>query len=241
VAKANAPIAKSITDQRRARAYEMIYILRSSVHPDEADRIAARFFEIVKNLNGKLVNFNNWGRRRLAYPIKKESRGVFVYARFLGYENLVAELERNMRLLDSVLRYQTILLKPRVNMDEIAVDPADVQFQRLELIEEDDEPQLAQRLGLVERPKGQAPELDAFRADPDTLEDEYMEGGEEFNAFGQDDDNFGLEGSQSSVDETERRPRKKSKVRAKSDEKEPSDEQKSEDDGVAKSDESDQE
>ncbi len=58
---------------RRARAYEMIYILRPSVHPDEADRIAARFSEIVTNLKGKLVNLSNWGRRRLAYPIKKRA------------------------------------------------------------------------------------------------------------------------------------------------------------------------
>ena len=90
MAKSNAPIEIATTKVRRARAYEMIYILRPSVHPDEADRIAARFSEIVTNLQGKLVNLSNWGRRRLAYPIKKESRGVFVYARFLGYEDLVS-------------------------------------------------------------------------------------------------------------------------------------------------------
>jgi small subunit ribosomal protein S6 len=162
----------------------MIYILRPSVHPDEADRIAARFSEIVTNLKGKLVNLSNWGRRRLAYPIKKESRGVFVYARFLGYEDLVAELERNLRLIDAVLRYQTILLKAQVDMDEISVDPADIEFQRLEIADEEDEPQLAQRLGLVEKPKAQEAEL---KSDQDSLEDEYMEEAEEFNNFDHSD------------------------------------------------------
>jgi len=163
----------------------MIYILRPGVHPDEADRIATRFSEIVTNLKGKLVNLSNWGRRRLAYPIKKESRGVFVYARFLGYEDLVAELERNLRLIDSVLRYQTILLKAQVDMDEISVDPADIEFQRLEIADEDDEPQLAQRLGLVEKPKTHESELKSAR---DRREDDYMEGAEEFNNFDQADD-----------------------------------------------------
>jgi hypothetical protein len=123
-------------------------------------------------------------------------------------------------------------------MDEIAVDPADVQFQRLELVEENDEPQLAQRLGLVERPRGQEPEPEAFRGDRDALEDEYLDGGEEFNAFGQEDEAYGLEGPQTSVEETERQPRRKPKARAKSDDKESSDGLKNEDDGVAKPEES---
>lgn len=185
MSKSNAPIELLTTSVRRARAYEMIYILRASVHPDDADRIAARFSEIVTNLKGKLVNLNNWGRRRLAYPIKKESRGVFVYARFLGYEDLVAELERNLRLMDAVLRYQTILLKAQVDMDEISVDPADVEFQRLEIADEEDEPQLAQRLGLVEKPKVHESES---KSDRDALEDEYMEGAEGFNGFEQSND-----------------------------------------------------
>ncbi len=71
----------------------------------------------------------------------------------MGYEDLVSELERNLRLIDAVLRYQTILLKAQVDMDEIIVDPADIEFQRLEIADDDDEPQLAQRLGLVEKPK----------------------------------------------------------------------------------------
>ncbi|MBN1653783.1 MAG: 30S ribosomal protein S6 [Deltaproteobacteria bacterium] len=208
MSKSNAPIAQSTNDQRRARAYEMIYILRPGVHPDEADRIAARFSEIVKSRTGKLVNLNNWGRRRLAYPIKKESRGVFVYARFLGYEDLVAELERNLRLIDSVLRYQTILLKPRVDMDEITVDPADIEFQRLETAEEDEEPQLAQRLGLVEKPKGQEAEPDEVRSDQDALEDEYLEGGEAFNGFDSEEE-YGMYETESKAKPAERQQRKK--------------------------------
>ncbi len=184
MAKSNAPIEIATTKARRARAYEMIYILRPSVHPDEADRIAARFSEIVTNLKGKLVNLSNWGRRRLAYPIKKESRGVFVYARFLGYEDLVSELERNLRLIDAVLRYQTILLKAQVDMDEIIVDPADIEFQRLEIADDDDEPQLAQRLGLVEKPKAHEVEP---KSDQESLEDEYMEAAEGFDNFDQAD------------------------------------------------------
>ena len=77
------------TEEPRAREYETIYILRSSVDPDEADRVAQRLREIIANLGGKLLRIDNWGRRKLAYTIGKATRGVFVYVRYVGLNNLV--------------------------------------------------------------------------------------------------------------------------------------------------------
>jgi small subunit ribosomal protein S6 len=148
------PAAKN----RRAREYETIYIMRPNVDPDEADRVATRSKEIIANRQGKLLKLENWGRRKLAYVIKRESRGVFVYLKYAGYDDVVAELERNLRLIDSVVRFQTILIKPEVIIDEYQVDAADLNFQRLEVAEEEEDPGIARRLGLVERPRPQRPE-----------------------------------------------------------------------------------
>jgi small subunit ribosomal protein S6 len=139
---------------RRLREYETIYILESNVDPDEADRVATRVKDIVTARSGRLLKIDNWGKRKLAYPIRKSSRGVFVFLKYLGYEDLVAEIERNLRLLDSVVRYQTVVMKPNVTLEEYQIDPADLEFRRLEVSEEaDEELGIAQRLGLVDAPR----------------------------------------------------------------------------------------
>ena len=64
----------AFTESPRAREYETIYILRSAVDPDEADRIATRVREVIGTLGGKILRVDNWGRRRLAHPIGKATR-----------------------------------------------------------------------------------------------------------------------------------------------------------------------
>jgi small subunit ribosomal protein S6 len=152
------------SEEPRAREYETIYILRPNVDPDEADRIATRVREVLTSMGGKLLRLDNWGRRRLAYNIHKASRGVFVYVRYVGLNNVVAEIERNLRLIDDVVRHQTVQIKDKVRVEDYGeVDPADVEFQRLEQPseEEAEEPELAQRLGLVDRPRPDATDRDA--------------------------------------------------------------------------------
>ena len=61
-------MASSVT---HAREYETIYIMRPQVDPDEADRIASKLTEVVGKMNGKLTKIDNWGKRKLAYPIAK--------------------------------------------------------------------------------------------------------------------------------------------------------------------------
>lgn len=147
-ADAAAAAAEARKGTRRAREYETIYILRSNVEPDEADRVARRVRDIIERLEGKLLKLDNWGRRRLAYPIGGSGRGVFVLLRYVGYEDVVAELERNLRLMDSTIRHQTIQLRSRVDLASVEVDPADVEFHRLDEAPEEEELTLAQRLGL---------------------------------------------------------------------------------------------
>src|ERR1700759_3873227 len=142
------------SNPRRLRAYETIYILESNIDPDEADRVSTCVKDIVSARNGRLLKIDNWGKRKLAYPIRKSSRGVFVFLKYLGFEDLVAEIERNLRLLDPVVRYQTVVMKPDVKPEECQIDAADLEFRRLEVSEEaDEELGIAQRLGLVDAPR----------------------------------------------------------------------------------------
>lgn len=103
----------------RAREYETIYILRPDIDKDTADSLSSRLAEAIKNEKGRLTVVELWGRRRLAYEISGHRRGVYVYFKYLGRGNVVTELERQLRLADSVLRYQTIQVS-----NDVAIDPA---------------------------------------------------------------------------------------------------------------------
>lgn len=169
------------SEEPRAREYETIYIMRSDVSPENAAKLATRAREIIESMGGHLIKVDNWGRRRLAYPIGKASRGVFVYLAYVGAGGLVAELERNLRLLDDVVRYQTVVIKAPVRIEDYTVDAADLEFRELEVAEEEEEPELAQRLGLVDRPRFSPSdeEGDMESGDDDMGDDERDDGEDE--------------------------------------------------------------
>jgi small subunit ribosomal protein S6 len=89
-------------------AYETTMIFR----PDSSDENIRSFVEKLKGIiqthNGQVLSVEEWGRRKLAYTIKKESRGYYVYLMFTGNNSVVAELERNMRINEQVIRFLSI-------------------------------------------------------------------------------------------------------------------------------------
>lgn len=139
----------------RVREYETIYILRGDIASDAAEKVASRVGEVVAREAGKLVKVENWGRRKLAYPIAKQRRGVYTYIKFLGGGSLVNELERNLRMLDGVVRYQTVLLRTDVKVDSVTVDPEETKFGPLEAAAEGEEADDSRerQLGFLDNPE----------------------------------------------------------------------------------------
>jgi small subunit ribosomal protein S6 len=147
-------MATQTAARARAREYETIYVLRQDVDPDSADKVATRVADVVARENGRLVKVETWGRRRLAYGVGKQKKGVYYYLKYLGTGGVVAELERNFRMLDSVLRFQTVQLREEVDVDSVVVDPEEVKFARLEPPPEDEHEESRERaLGLVDQPE----------------------------------------------------------------------------------------
>ncbi len=136
---------------QKTKEYETIYILRPDVDADTADRVQGRVGEVVDRGHGKLVKVEAWGRRRLAYPVSKQKRGVYVYVKYVGLGGLVAELERNLKLQDAVLKFQTVQLRDEVDVAGLTVDPEEVKFHRLELAPEEEKEESREKvLGLVD-------------------------------------------------------------------------------------------
>ncbi|HRK03080.1 MAG TPA: 30S ribosomal protein S6 [Oligoflexia bacterium] len=95
--------------------YETTYISK----PDSGDDALRSFLEklkgIIKAHGGEVVAVEDWGRRRLAYPIQKETRGVYTHVVYSGNNSLVAELERNLRINEQVIRFLTVKIADEID------------------------------------------------------------------------------------------------------------------------------
>jgi small subunit ribosomal protein S6 len=145
-------MSRAITAPNRSREYETIYILRPDIDADGAEKINTRLSEVVTRESGRLTKVESWGRRRLAYDIGKQRRGVYMYLKYLGGGKVVAEIERNLRLSDGVIKYQTVLVRSDIEVEGVAIADEDVKFERLELppVEEDRDESRERQLGLIE-------------------------------------------------------------------------------------------
>lgn len=88
--------------------YEYTYIARQDIQPQQVDAITAEFTKIIDDNGGKVAKTESWGLRTLAYRIKKYKKGHYVHLNLDAPFAAVAELERNARLHEDVIRYMTI-------------------------------------------------------------------------------------------------------------------------------------
>ena len=92
------------------RRYETIFILRPDLGESIQKEAIKRFENIVRASAGEMIETDEWGFRELAYHIKGERRGFYVRLDYGGNGATMNEIERNLKLSDSVLRYLSVLL-----------------------------------------------------------------------------------------------------------------------------------
>ncbi|MBN1773733.1 MAG: 30S ribosomal protein S6 [Deltaproteobacteria bacterium] len=119
--------------KKHQREYETIFILDPRVPHEMAERVVQRIQDVLGRHEGQLVRVEYWGKRKLSYRIKRTDWGFYYLVRFLGQGGLVAELERNFRMLDPIVRFQTILVKTDVDPSTYQIQSADLEF-RLDLL-----------------------------------------------------------------------------------------------------------
>jgi len=95
------------------RMYETIFIAHPDLVEEEVKALIDKMKGIIENLNGQLIKVEEWGRRKLAYKLKKLTKGYYILIRFLGNGEVLAEIERNLRLSDGVLKYQSVKLSEK--------------------------------------------------------------------------------------------------------------------------------
>ncbi len=102
------------------RRYETIFISYADLPDDEISGFIDRYSAIIRDRKGTVIKVEKWGKRKLAYEIKKQSRGFYVLLDFAGTSAIVTELERNLRIGDKILKFMTVKTND-------AISPADIE------------------------------------------------------------------------------------------------------------------
>lgn len=100
------------------RDYELAFILNPEVSEEQTQTILGRVDQVVANYGGRIVKVNQWGRRRLAYPIERHRDGLYVFIDMILTPETVNELERTLRVSEEVLRHMVKRRDPKVVQKE---------------------------------------------------------------------------------------------------------------------------
>ena len=87
--------------------YESVVIINPSVAKKKIKELSQRFTDII-NSDGKVEKVEELGKKKLAYEVKKNKEGYYVVINFEANPDLIAELERNYRIIDEVIKFITI-------------------------------------------------------------------------------------------------------------------------------------
>jgi len=107
--------------------------------PDLEEEQALSTIEKVKGIitqsNGEILKVEDWGKRKLAYEVKKKSKGHYILIHFWGSPALLSELERNFRVMDAVIKFQSVRLSERQAASSEAPIPEEVPEEGPEITE----------------------------------------------------------------------------------------------------------
>lgn len=155
------------------REYESVTIVRPETGRTEIAELITRMREVISSRGARLTKIDSWGMRVLAFPISHCRKGIYLYWRYLGGSDVVAEFERNMRLNDKILRFYTVLIDEDVDPE---ARPGEVTDDLLEAATDPGpDPDELARLAAAEE------EVRQREAEQTRREREELEGEEEFN------------------------------------------------------------
>lgn len=161
------------TNPKAARIFETVFISPPTLSESEFDSVVSEVSGNFEENGAQIRRTENWGRKRLAYPIKKHQDGWYALLQLEGPGGAVAEVERRMRISDKVIRWQT------VRLDEFpgALEAAEERVERLAREAEERAQREAERAQReAERAKAEAEKAAAAESESD---DESAGSGEE--------------------------------------------------------------
>ena len=112
--------------------YETTYLIKPELPEDAVKAITEKVNGIIEANAGSVLTLDDWGKRKLAYPIQKHTRGHYFYVTYVCPPTLVAELERNLRIDDNLLRFLTVKVDDAVDVEARKSAAAETAARRAE-------------------------------------------------------------------------------------------------------------
>ena len=112
------------------RRYETFVIIDPDISQEQREPVLERVRELVTQQDGFMIFEDVWGERKLAYEIKKKTRGFYVRFDYCGLAPLVNEIERFFRIDDRALKYMTVVLDKDVDLEKVKEEKALAESQR---------------------------------------------------------------------------------------------------------------
>ena len=94
--------------------YEVMYVIDAALEDQARQDVISRFSSVVENNGGKVERVDEWGKRRLAYPINYKTEGYYVLMYMSAPSELPRELERNFKISDACIRYLVTRLEGEI-------------------------------------------------------------------------------------------------------------------------------
>jgi len=114
----------------QARQYELVYIMSPDATEKDVTDLHAQIESIITRYQGELVKTENWGRRKLAFRIGKHREGTYVLEVFTGTGELTKELDRRLKVIDSVIRHLCVRVDEDLRLAERTRARRDAETQR---------------------------------------------------------------------------------------------------------------
>lgn len=93
------------------RTYETIFIVHPDTVGDQYAAVVEKFRKVLGDQGANILKVEEWGARKLAYPVKKQGRGSYVLMAYEAEAPVIAEFERRMRIDEAVIKFQTVYLE----------------------------------------------------------------------------------------------------------------------------------
>ena len=100
------------------RKYELIFIVRTDVPEEDVEKLVTQMQGVVTGAGGKIEKAEKMGRRRLAYRVHRQKEGLYVLLVFEGSGDTVKELERRLKVTDTVIKFLTVRMDEELKRAE---------------------------------------------------------------------------------------------------------------------------
>jgi len=94
--------------------YELSYIVNSVISDEQVKELVSRVTAYISEAGGEIIEVDEWGQRRLSYPIQKKRNGYYVNMYFRSSGTMIPRLERTLEIDDNVLRYMTLRMDSKM-------------------------------------------------------------------------------------------------------------------------------